>query len=263
MLTVSTAAMATTPAVETTAAPTVETAAAMETTAAVSPSTTITPAPTPTAAAPSPSPAPAANNRPVTTIIIGVSVVVIGSAIIIGIRRNHLWRGGCRCDYGLRLIARRRLFAVAWRWQLAVTGRRTLLTIARRRLLLLISQHGLLLQLTVALNERADNFLRHSQIVQINNIISRDMERQRRIVNVVQDHILIDPSLVHFQDFRDPVGHSRGRHVVPVTRRRGGGKTIRRRRWNAWRGGVCGGLGNRAGGKISRCGDRSQAHQKD
>jgi hypothetical protein len=67
---------------------------------------------------------------------------------------------------------------------------------------LLGGRNRLFLQFTVAKNQSACDLLRHTQMLQINNTVRREMEWQGAILNIAYEDILPDSALVHFDNLR-------------------------------------------------------------
>ena len=75
------------------------------------------------------------------------------------------------------------------------SGRRLLL---RSLSPLLVSRNRQFLQFTVAENQSACDLIRHTQMLQINNSVGREMEWQSAILNIAYEDVLPDSALVHF-----------------------------------------------------------------
>ena len=76
--------------------------------------------------------------------------------------------------------------------------------------LLLVGRIRLFLQFAVAANQSRRHLLRHAQMLQINNSVRREMERQNGIFDIADDDVLADAALVHFDHLRHAEGKRRG-----------------------------------------------------
>jgi len=152
------------------------------------------------AAIPAPSPTiTTANHEPGGVIWITIIIIRICAVVGINWRRRALrvWvNGGRRCaghrhwqsrvaDAGLIIAGR--------------SGRRLLL---RSLSPLLAGRNRLFLQFTFAENQSACDLLRHTQMLQINNSVRREMEWQSAILNIAYEDVLPDSALVHFDNLR-------------------------------------------------------------
>ena len=76
----------------------------------------------------------------------------------------------------------------------------------RRHLLLAILLHGLLLQLAVALDHGLSDFLRQAHSLEINDAIGTEMVGQGRIIDIIDNHILVNAPLIHLDHFACAIG---------------------------------------------------------
>lgn len=153
------------------------------------------------------------NGRPIIrAVIIRITGIIGVTAFII----NRWWWSGRRHD----CIPSTGNCAVRPRCSLRLPGIGALLLL---HLLhshgLLISLRSLIVQLTVAMNERANHVLRNSNMLQINDAIRREVKWQSRILDIAQNNVFADAPLEHFYNFVDSVRKRRsrggdGRHGV-------------------------------------------------
>ena len=146
-----------------------------------------------------PTPTPTAANHNIWPVVIGITIIRVNAVIRINDRRRgpgiRVWiHGGRRCaghDHRRNCVAGDGL----------IIGSR-----CRRRLLLLLIDLGLLLvgrirlflQFAVAANQSRRHLLRHAQMLQINNSVRIEMERQNGVLNIADQNILVDSALGTF-----------------------------------------------------------------
>ena len=92
--------------------------------------------------------------------------------------------------------------------------------------LLLVGRIRLFLQFAVAANQSRRHLLRHAQMLQINNSVRIEMERQNGVLNIADQHILADSALVHFDHLRHAESKRRSRRANAAAGAAGGVVTV-------------------------------------
>jgi hypothetical protein len=68
-----------------------------------------------------------------------------------------------------------------------------------------------LLQSAITFDQSRGHFLRQAQMLQINNPVRVEMERQNAVVDIIDQHVLADAALVHLDHLRHAESQRRGR----------------------------------------------------
>jgi len=152
------------------------------------------------AAIPAPSPTKTTANHEAGAII-WIAIIIIRVSAVVGINRRRrarrVWVNRWR-----RCAGHRHWRSCIGDVNLIIAGRSDRRLLLKSLRSLLVSRNRLFLQFTVSENQSACDLLRHTQMLQINNSVRREMEWQGAILNIAYQDVLPNTALVHFDHVR-------------------------------------------------------------